>query len=1519
MAKFKRLVSIVLTIAMLCTTLLSTGMIARASMLPLEEVKAYLVLSGYTKESLSAISVDSILGMLKDSEGNKVEIDSDATTIWKYTKDSTDGLETYDKYTIGANEIINLYPGDGIETFQFEMIIGNNGQLNQENKRYIIKVYLTEIFEDDIQPIICIQDENGVRTEAVANNCNFWLYHYISGDVELNFDLSFGYANNLCDYGSVWLSFKSELANDPRVRIEFHPVDVYLGGQIQVPDYNTFITDKLLNVDMSKPDSGMQIQGKINTDYTYRMVTYVDEVEYSSKYVCVRYWTWYPCHTGKLFADSSTKESITSNVQTNFNSRTKVSEITLELTPEYLDDSQYYFDYDFIMERGYWGITGVENYDTYVKKIVVGHYNSEEEAEAAGATDVTSEILNEGYLANYGGDGIDFTVFKHLRLSQSFPLAYDTLADKINVKVVKNSNQWRNFIDKPIVGEADPWLRVVGASGNDGTIYNVDNNNAYVVENGKSINMDTYYGYGYQTIFINDANIDLGNLKPEFWYANTDRVYAVSEDTGLKVEAGHSRDFSDENQQYAGIIWDNNKENEKNYWVTFKRLNNNGPELFVYGPKEREVILDEYFEFKHDILIANIGNEPLMDISVELVDAENVKLDQYWTVGGNDNDMLAAFTTTSTNTQYGELASIAKIRLLPDGDGEVKGKLIIRAKDQDPVTITLNGTAQNPEIITEELDDAIKYVPYQYIIATNNMHDWVETKFSVSEGDLPAGITLNSETGEIYGVPTVPDGDTETTYTFTVEAKYLVEGQEGYFDASYKEFKLVVKPNTDENVYKASDKNTESSDLNDGYSIKQHIGTQISDYTFELEVVEDSVFISYGQYKEFVKLWLNGILLEEGVDYDSEEGSTKITIKSQTLENSTNSDAANTIAMEFRKDGNGDGKGDDGAKMNRTSQNFNVKKETSIDKVIAKIKVLPEVSNIKLSDKSVVQSARSVYNALSSSEQANVTNRQKLFDLEAQIAKLEEEATNKAAADKVIAKINDIPANITSNAKDEIHNARTAYNALTSAQKKLVTNLDRLEKAEQALSKYEADKAVAQKVVDFITNLPSTLKLEDKDKVNNARTAYNTLTADQKGYVTNYDMLQAAEEEIGKLEAEAREQAKINAAITAIAAIPETVTLNDKATVEEARKAYDALTSVQKDKVINYKDLTDAESAISALEAQENANKADKAAAEEVINLIDTIPEEVSLTDKAKVESIREAYDKLIDNQKKLVTNYGILINAEATIKAFEYYETAAKKDQAAANEIINLINVIPTDVTLDDKATVEAARKAYNTLTDNQKKIVTNYNTLINAEIKIAELENDNYKEVQSITFVGILLDKDGKALADKIVEIHSVVQTGRTDENGSFQFNSVEFDKHTMFVKDENGDITAQREFNIMLGSPLALNGNEIIAENGSVFTLKMQLNGGELTFLSIENGNKAPVVDTNRNEGIDIGESDKTNTIPDTDVGNNQGNVSRPQTGDNSNLALWYTLLFASLGGLIVTTYSNMRRKYADKYQR
>ena len=77
------------------------------------------------------------------------------------------------------------------------------------------------------------------------------------------------------------------------------------------------------------------------------------------------------------------------------------------------------------------------------------------------------------------------------------------------------------------------------------------------------------------------------------------------------------------------------------------------------------------------------------------------------------------------------------------------------------------------------------------------------------------------------------------------------------------------------------------------------------------------MFISEGEYGQFVKLWLNGEELVEGDDYTTEEGSTKITIKAQTLKDRS-TDGRNTISAEFNINN------ERGENLKRTSQNYRV-------------------------------------------------------------------------------------------------------------------------------------------------------------------------------------------------------------------------------------------------------------------------------------------------------------------------------------------------------------------------------------------------------------------------------------------------------------------------------------------------------------------------------------------------------------------------------------------------------------------
>lgn len=64
-------------------------------------------------------------------------------------------------------------------------------------------------------------------------------------------------------------------------------------------------------------------------------------------------------------------------------------------------------------------------------------------------------------------------------------------------------------------------------------------------------------------------------------------------------------------------------------------------------------------------------------------------------------------------------------------------------------------------------------------------------------------------------------------------------------------------------------------------------------------------------------------------------------------------------------------------------------------------------------------------------------------------------------------------------------------------------------------------------------------------------------------------------------------------------------------------------------------------------------------------------------------------------------------------------------EDKLTANNVTNKIDLLPRTsyITLEHKSIVESVRKAYNDLTKAQKNLVTNYNKLIEAEAKIAQL----------------------------------------------------------------------------------------------------------------------------------------------------------------------------------------------------
>lgn len=155
--------------------------------------------------------------------------------------------------------------------------------------------------------------------------------------------------------------------------------------------------------------------------------------------------------------------------------------------------------------------------------------------------------------------------------------------------------------------------------------------------------------------------------------------------------------------------------------------------------------------------------------------------------------------------------------------------------------------------------------------------------------------------------------------------------------------------------------------------------------------------------------------------------------------------------------------------------------------------------------------------------------------------------------------------------------------------------------------------------------------------------------------------------------------------------------------------------------------------------------KNDREAASAVTNMIASL--QVTLESGPQISTARNAYDALTDTQKALVTNFDQLAEAEAAYAALvQAKQEQDAADKAAAQAVEQMIASL--NVTLDSGDALKAARNAYNSLTDSQKALVTNYPALEEAEANYADLvtqeENRLQQEADSkrvITVMGVTL----------------------------------------------------------------------------------------------------------------------------------------------------------------------------------
>ena len=354
-----------------------------------------------------------------------------------------------------------------------------------------------------------------------------------------------------------------------------------------------------------------------------------------------------------------------------------------------------------------------------------------------------------------------------------------------------------------------------------------------------------------------------------------------------------------------------------------------------------------------------------------------------------------------------------------------------------------------------------------------------------------------------------------------------------------------------------------------------------------------------------------------------------------------------------------------------------------VDEVDAvKALILALETPVMIAHEEEIEAARAAFDALTLEQQGYVTNYDDLVNAETDLATLY------AEIDEVNAMIEALNDPITLEDDLAVREAKEAYDALTDEQKNYIINFPKLEGALDTIYVLKID---IQSVIDLILNLDAPTTISQEEAIEAAREAYDALTTYEKTFVTNYQDLVDAETDLATLYAE------IDTVNQMILDLNDRITIADETAILEAREAYDALTEEQQTYVLNLQTLTDAEAELVIIRQRIDA----------VIELIIDLNDPIRIADEEAIEEARVAYNALSVLERTYVTNISDLVDAETDLATL--YEEIA--------EVNALILALDTPINIDDRDALEAAREAYDALTDEQQDYVTAFPSLVDAE----------------------------------------------------------------------------------------------------------------------------------------------------------------------------------------------------------
>ena len=355
----------------------------------------------------------------------------------------------------------------------------------------------------------------------------------------------------------------------------------------------------------------------------------------------------------------------------------------------------------------------------------------------------------------------------------------------------------------------------------------------------------------------------------------------------------------------------------------------------------------------------------------------------------------------------------------------------------------------------------------------------------------------------------------------------------------------------------------------------------------------------------------------------------------------------------------------------------------------------------------------------------------------------------------------------------QIELAEAKYDDLNNAYKPVVSNYNDLLNARDTFDDYRD--AAIQDCKDKIDAIGYVVYPYSRNAIEAAETAYALLDADDLDEISNAQLLFDDRKSYN----EQRDYA-INKANEAINNLGEISYPNSEKAIKDAEQLYGRLADDDKNTTLipNYKDLTDARNKF-------NSDRDD--AVQDTIDAINNIAKPFDAEAQEDIDTARSLFDALGPNERNLQTipNFPRLVDAETAkvvadqIKATKSITDPASYEQACndAKEAYNNLTssqklFIPDDVfdMLDDndealavieqinnigkigyddesKAAIDAAREAYENLSDEQKALINNIDTLKQAEEDYAKVKD----VVEKINAIGqIQFTAESKELLD-------------------------------------------------------------------------------------------------------------------------------------------------------------------------